>query len=170
MYQFDQYTLGKSDSEMSLDSREDNRLATLEMLRQARLRIEIVSRDLDPSIYDQPELIETLRNMILENRRARVRIIVFDAQTLAQRGHQLLRLAGDLSSFIEIRQGSREHDQYSEGMLVADECGYIHRLLWNRYESNASFNDRRYCKSLLNTFENMWDQAAPSVHLRRLSR
>lgn len=169
MYQFDQYTLGKSDSELNLDNREDNRLATLEMLHQARLRVEIISRDLDPSIYDQPELIEVLKNMILENRRARVRIIVFDSQTLAQRGHQLLKLAGDLSSFIEVRQGSQEHAQYSEGMLTADECGYIHRLLWNRYESNVNFNGRQYCKSLLNRFENMWDQASPSIHLRRLS-
>ena len=169
MYQFDQYTLGKSDLELSLDNREDNRLATLEMLRQARLRIEIISRDLDPSVYDQPDLIEVLKDMILENRRARVRIIVFDSQALARRGHQLLKLAADLSSFIEIRQGSNEHDQYSEGMLVADECGYIHRLLWNRYEANANFNGRQHCKSLLNTFENMWNQASSSVHLRRLS-
>lgn len=169
MYQFDQYKLGQSDSELNLDNREDNRLATQEMLRQARLRIDIVSRDLDPAIYDQPELIETLKNMILENRRARVRIIVFDSQILAQRGHQLLKLAGDLSSFIEIRQGSTQHDQYSEAMLVADECGYIHRLLWNRYEANVNFNGRQHCKSLLNTFENMWNQASQSVHLRRLS-
>lgn len=169
MIQFNEYSLGGSGSELNLDTREDNRLATLEMIRQARLRVDIVSRDLDPAIYDQPALIDVFKNMILENRRARVRIIVFDAQALARRGHQLLKLAGDLSSFIEIRQGSREHEQYSEAMLVADECGYIHRLLWNRYEANANFNDRHQCKLLLNIFENMWDHATSSVYLRRLS-
>jgi len=169
MIQFNEYSLGNSGSELSLDTREDNQLTTLEMIRQARLRVDIASRDLDPAVYDQPELINAFRNMILENRRARIRIIVFDAQALAQRGHQLLKLAGNLSSFIEVRQGSSEHDQYSEAMLVADECGYIHRLLWNRYEANVNFNGRHQCKTLLNTFENMWDHATPSAYLRRLS-
>jgi len=169
MMQFDQYILGQTDSEIDLDSREDNRLATLAMLKQARSRVEIISRDLDPSIYDQPELLDVLKNMVLENRRARVRIIVFESRALAGRGHQLLKLAGDLSTFIEIRQGAVEHDHYSEAMLVADTCGYIHRLQWNRYEANANLNGRQHCKALLNSFEDMWNQATSSVYLRRLS-
>lgn len=169
MVQFDQYTLGQTDSELKLSIREEHQLATVAMLQQARRQVDIVSRDLDATVYDHPAFIDALRSMILNNRRTRVRIIVFDAQTLSRRGHQLLQLATDLSSFIAIREGGQEHASYSEAMLVADSCGYIHRYAWDRYEANANFNNRHRCRALLNTFESMWDQAASSVHLRRLS-
>lgn len=169
MHQFDQYTLGQTDYELELESREENRLATLAMVRQARRNLDIASRDLDTAIYDQGDFIDSLKTMVLENRRARVRIVVWEALAISRRGHQLLQLATDLSSFIEIRQAAREHDQYSEAMLVADGCGYIHRLLWNRYGASAGFHGRRRAQSLLNSFDNMWDQASPSVYLRRLA-
>jgi len=169
MIQFDEYSLGNTDSELSLETREEHQLATVAILQQARRQVDIISRELDASVYDQPALIDAMKSMILNNRRARVRIIIFEAQTLSQRGHQLLQLASDLSSFIEIREGSREHESYSEAMLVADSCGFIHRYAWDRYEANANFNNRHQCRALLNTFERMWEQAASSVHLRRLS-
>ncbi len=169
MVQFDQYTLGKTDSELSLETREEHQLATQAMIGQARLRVEIVCRDLDPSVYDRPDLIAAFKRLILNTRRAQVRIIVFEAEVLSRQGHLLLQLAADLSSFIEVRQGSREHDQYSEAMLVADNCGYIRRLVWNRYEANANFNDPHQSRALQSTFENMWNHATSSVHLRRLS-
>ncbi|MCS3903773.1 hypothetical protein J2T55_001804 [Methylohalomonas lacus] len=169
MYQFDQYSLGQTDSELELDSREHNQLASQAMVRQARRSLDIASRQLDPSVYDQPDFIAAVKRMILDNRRCQVRVLVFEAQAIARRGHQLLQLAGDLSSFIELRQAARQHDDYGEALLVADRCGYIHRPLGNRYEAGANFSARRRAQALLNTFEDMWAHASSSVYLRRLS-
>lgn len=169
MLQFDQYSLGQTDSQLDLDSCEQNRLASLAMVAQAHRSIDIASRRLDPAIYDHPEFSEALKNMIVNHRRYQVRIVVIEAQMIARRGHQLLQLAGDLSSFIEIRQAARQYDDYNEALLVADGCGYIHRRLASRYEADANFNDRRQSQALLNTFEALWTQATPSVYLRRLS-
>lgn len=169
MHQFDQYILGHTDAELSLDSREDNQLASLAMVGQTRRSLDIASRTLDPGVYDNTDFIDALRRMILDNRRCRVRFIVFEAQTIARRGHQLLQLAGDLSSFIEIRQAAGTHDAFNEAILVADGHGYIHRPLGSRYEARINFNDRRASQILLNQFEEIWAQAAPSIHLRRLA-
>jgi hypothetical protein len=106
--------------------------------------------------------------MLLEYRRARVRIIVFEPRQIVQRGHQLLRLSQDLTSFIEIRRGGRQHEQYSEALFVADDCGFIHRLTHNRYEATAGFSHRRRCQALLNEFEIMWTAAVPDSNLRRI--
>ncbi len=169
MNQLDQYSLGQTDSELELESREQNELAARTMVQQARRSLDIASRRLDPAIYDQVDFIESLKRMILNNRRVQIRVVVFEAQAISQRGHQLLQLAGNLSSFIELRQAAREHDDYNEDLLIADGCGYIHRLIGSRYEGGINFNDRRRAQSLLNTFEAIWTQATPSVYLRRLS-
>lgn len=168
MLTFDQYTLGETDTELSLETREDNRLATLTMARQCRRGINIVNRDLDPAVYDDADVIEAIRQMVLEYRRSRVRIIVFEPRQIVQRGHQLLRLSQDLTSFIEIRRGGRQHEQYSEAMFIADDCGFIHRQIHSRYEASACFNSRRRCQALLNDFEIMWTAAVPDSNLRRI--
>lgn len=165
---FDQNILGETDTELTLETREENRLTTLNMARQCRRSINIINRDLDPAIYDDAEVVEAVRQMILEYRRSRIRIIVFEPRQIVQRGHQLLRLSQELTSFIEIRRGGRQHEQYSEAMFIADDCGFIHRQINSRYEASACFNSRRRCQALLNDFEVMWTAAVPDSNLRRL--
>lgn len=165
----ERYILGETATPLDLETREDNQLATLHLLRQCRRSLDIVSHELDPSIYDRPEFIGAVKQMILTRRRCRVRIVVFYARAIVQRGHQLLQLAGDLSSFIEIRQASPEQDQYATALLIADGCGYIHRLQWPRYRGSVCFNDRRQAQVLLNEFESLWATAKPDVNLRRLA-
>lgn len=169
MINFGQYILGESAAPLDLETREENQLATLHLLRQCRRNVDIISRELDPTIYDRPEIIEAIKQMILTRRRCQVRIVVFHTRTIVQRSHQLLQLAGDLSSFIEIRQAAPEHDDYAAALLIADACGYLHRPLWSRYEASACFNGRRQAQALLNGFDVLWTAARSDVNLRRLA-
>lgn len=169
MINFGQYILGETATPLDLETREENQLATVHLLRQCRHSLDIVSRELDPMIYDRPEVIEAIRQMILTRQRCRVRIVVFNARTIAQRGHQLLQLAGDLSSFIELRQAAPEHNDYPAALLIADVCGYLRRPQSSRYEASVCFNDRRQAQVLLNEFEMLWTAARSDVNLRRLA-
>ena len=168
MYTFDNYELGRTEDTVAIESREENRLATIRMSQQSRNSIEIISRQLDSEIYDTQEFIDAIRRIILENHHARVRILVLDPRIIVNQSHRLVNLAMDLSTFIEIRKPGIEHSGFNEALFVADSCGYIHRLKSDRYEGTVNFNDRRTTKYLLDHFDEMWSKSHGDMNLRKL--
>lgn len=168
MYTFDNYELGLTDDNVTIESRDENRFATIKMVQQSRNSIEIISRDLDSQIYDTPEFIDAIRKIILENNHARIRIIVLDPRVIIKQSHRLVNLAMDLSTFIDIRKPGIEHSGFNEAMLLADACGYIHRLKSDRYVGTVNFNDGRTTRYLQNRFNEMWNKSLSDVNLRKL--
>lgn len=168
MYTFDNHELGHTEDSVTIESREENRLATIKISLQCRNSIEIVSRELDSPIYDTPEFIDSVRKFVLENHHARMRIIVLDSRVIIKQSHRLVNLAMDLSTFIDIRKPSVEYASFNEALFLADECGYIHRLKSDRYEATVNFNDRRTTKYLLDHFNEMWSKSLSDTNLRKL--
>ena len=169
MPELNEHELGVSDNLLKLESCEENREVALSMAQQARQSIEIISRLLDPSIYNTTEFIDAIRNFVTGNRNAQLRIIVFDPDTIVRNGHRLVELAGTLSSFIELRRAAFEHDLYSQSLLVVDGTAYLHRINTERYDATACFNDRRQSRFYQKEFNNMWETAKPDPNLRRMS-
>ncbi len=169
MHAFEEHRLGIDDDEVDIDTAEEQHSAACLMTQQAGRSIDIISRELDPTVYNLPGYAEILKNMLLANRRARVRIIVFESQLIARRGHLLLELGGNLPSFIEFRTPGREYQQFNESLFVADATGFIYRTSATRYEGNLNFNDKRKSKTFMDVFEEMWARSAPDSNLRKLS-
>jgi len=168
MYTFDNYELGVTDDSVTIESRDENRFATIKMVQQSRNSIEIISRDLDSQIYDIQEFIDAVRGIVLENYHARVRIIVMNAKVIINQSHRLVNLAMDLSTFIEIRKPGIEYSGFNEAMFLADGCGFIHRLKSDRYGGTVNFNDRRTTRYLLDHFNEMWAKSLSDMNLRKL--
>lgn len=169
MYKFENYKLGETDDLLQIDTIEQHRLAVTLMARQARRHIDIVSRDLDPPVYDHPELIDILKHLVLNSWRARVRIIVFEPAAIMHRGHRLVETALTLTTFFELRRAGEEHKHFNGSLFLADRIGYIHRLNSERYEGTLNFKDVRQSQLFMNEIEEMWGKAAPDSNLRRLS-
>lgn len=169
MTDFNQYKIGVNNKLLQLESFEENRQLATIMVQQARYTLDIISRLLDPLIFNSPEFIEAVRQMVTGNRQPKIRIIVFDPEAIVRNGHRLVDLAGSLSSFIEMRKASREFHSYNECLLLADNTAYLHRINGERFEATANFNDRRQVKFFIDDFENMWSSAVPDPNLRRLS-
>ncbi|TAJ96000.1 MAG: hypothetical protein EPO31_00860 [Gammaproteobacteria bacterium] len=168
MTSFDDFVLGRTEDTIPIETREENRLATVQMARQARRALNIVSRDLNPEVYDTPEFTEAVKDLILRNHRSRIRIMSFDTNSIVSRGHRLVTLAMDLSSFIECRIPASEYNHFNQELFIADHTGYLQRLNCERYDGKLSFNDRRAVRHLLGDFDEMWDRAAPNPNFRRL--
>ena len=168
MYTFDNYELGRTEDKVTIESREENRLATIRMGQQSRNSIDIISRTLDSHIYDNQEFIDAVRKTILENHHARIRILVLDPMVIVKQSHRLVNLAMELITFIEIRKPGIEYTGFNEALFVADDCGYIHRLKSDRYEGTVNFNDRRTTKYLLDSFNEMWSKSHKDMNLRKL--
>jgi hypothetical protein len=169
MPNFDDYKIGVNDDLLQLASCDENRQLATFMVQQCRRTLEIISRLLDPLIFNSPEFIEAVRQMVITNSQPRIRIIVFDPETIVRNGHRLVELSGLLSSFIEMRKASKEFYYYNECLLLADNCAYMHRINAERFEATANFNDKRQSKLYADEFETMWTSGLIDTNLRRLS-
>ena len=169
MHTFDDFELARTDEDISINTREENCLAITKMAQQCRKSIEIISHNLNPEIYDTVEFVEATKRMILDNRHTKVRILVFQTQSIVKKGHRLVDLAKDLSSFIEFRVPGEEFRSFNEALFIADSIGYIHRFNAERFEGMVNFNDLRVSKYLRQHFERMWDRSETDVNFRKLS-
>jgi hypothetical protein len=143
--------------------------ATLAMVGQCQHAVEIISRELDPPVYDTPQFIDMLTTLVLNRRRARIRVILFEPQAVVSRGHRLSEMAARLSTFIEMRKAGAQFHSFNQSVLIVDATGYIQRLSAERYEGKVCFHDPKTCKYLLDDFENMWSKSAPDPNLRRFN-
>ena len=158
----------KEDSQPAvIDTSEECRLAALSMVRQATRGIDIVSRHLDPPMYDNRDFCAAVSQMIVGSRRARVRALIHYPSPVVKHGHRLVTLHQQLSSFIEMRIPAREFDEYNAAFLIVDRTGVIYRTLSDGFEGTANFNDPRTAKELTREFDEMWQTALPDVNLRR---
>lgn len=154
--------------ELTVDTSGELREIALEMVTSCRRTLDIASRHLDPTLYDQVPFVEAVKQIALNNRLARIRLLVTDIGPVVSRGHRLLVLCSRLSSFISIRKPGRDYKNFNETMLLADNTAYIHRRFADRYDAIASHNDKRRAADLTGRFEEIWERAEIDPNFRRL--
>ena len=169
MHDFSNYKLGtSSDESLKIETRQESANAALELVKQCTLKLAIISRDLDPFVYDQTDFVDALRILALNGRYVDIRILVFEPDSIIHKGHKVLDLAGNLSSFIHILKPAPQHITFNESVLIADEIGYLFRENAERYDGKVNFNNRRESKYMLDVFNDMWSTAIPDPNLRRM--
>ena len=169
MQTFDKYELGRTDETVDITTREENRIAVVKMAQSCQRTIEIISRELDPALFDDGEFLDAVKAMVLKNRRAVVRMLVFEPKQIASRRHRLLDLARAMPTFLEMRVPPQVYQDFDETVFIADSTGYLHRLYTNRYEAKVNFNDKRVARYMVKEFDEMWDKSVQDINLRQLS-
>jgi hypothetical protein len=164
---FEHFVLKEDTESVDIDTSEACRLAALSMVRQAARSVEIVTRHLDPQMYDNADFCDAVSQLVVGSRRARVRALVRDTEPVIKNGHRLVPLSQRLPTFIELRVPAKEYDDYNAAFLIVDGTGIIYRRLSDRFEANVNFNNPRMAGELARQFEEMWQTAAPDVNLRR---
>lgn len=164
---FDRFVLNETDEVVVIDTCEENLQATLFMTQQSRRHIDIISRNLDPQIYNTTEFLESMRTFVLQHRNTRLRVLVYEPKEIVRKGHRFIDMAGTLSSFIQLRTPSEEFHNFNESLFVADGMGYIHKLNSERYEATVNFADKRVSKYLIHQFDEMWEKAMPDSNTRK---
>lgn len=138
------------------------------MTAQARRTLDFSSLQLEPALLDDATYVDSIRRLVLQSRRTRIRLLVLEPAALAARGHRLLDLAYQLPSFIALRVPGENHKDYREATLIADSVGFIHRPLAERPKGMADFSAPSQASFLTQRFDEIWAYARPSPHLRSL--
>jgi hypothetical protein len=162
-------TAPNSEDILFATSRELSALSA-QMVSQARRSVDIVSRFLEPAVYDTQNFVEAMQRLVVSGRgRAKVRILVLDPAALVSYGnHRVVDLCMKVSSYMEIRRPGPDHQDFNEAMLIVDGKAMIHRKLSDRYEGIANFHAPRRAEQLLERFEALWQQGEPDTNFRRL--
>lgn len=151
------------------ETMEDARQAVETLLKEARYRVDILSPHLDPRLFDQAPVTESLRRVIVEGRhRSRIRILVADPESVVQRGHRLLNLARHLTSQMEIRQLSLDDQLDPPTWLIVDQDSYARWDPDAGYDGLVAHHDRGQAARLERAFNELWNRSQPSPDLRRL--
>lgn len=139
------------------------------LLQSARHRIDVLSPRLDPLLYDQPDCLEALRNIVVEARRhARARFLVADVSAVISRGHRMIELSRQLSTYIEIRRLSADDRDDETGLLIVDNESYLHWEPGAGYQGTGRWHSRGTCRRHAQWFQECWDRSEPDPSLRRL--
>lgn len=164
---FENFLLGVTSGHIPVEDRSTNFAAIYKFACSATLSINIISRSLDHTIYDRPDIVEALSNFVRRSRNAYVRILIFDSTNIIKNGHRLYTLAGKVPSKILIRQLTDDFKDFNESMVIADRSGFLHNQQSDRYEGVVSFNDYQRCAELNKTFTDFWDRSLTDSNLRQ---
>lgn len=139
----------------------------LQIASQARRRLWLYSRDLDPYLYGTAAMLEALKRFAIESRGGELRILLQDPIAPLRNNHPLIPLVQRLSSCMVIRVPEVEQDlQYPAAFLIDDRGGYLMRPLGSRYEGTANLYAPGRQRQLRDYFEQVWERSLPNPELR----
>lgn len=166
--QLETLTLARDSESFLISSRQENHDALLAMVKQAKQSLEIYSHNLDGVLYDTAEYLAALKQLSLNNKVSKIRILLRDIDYISKNGHRLIELARRLPTFVEIRQTSSNFDHIISCYSIVDNRGVIFRNDALRFEAKVNFNDPLLARDLLKQFNTIWEQSEPSQEMRSL--
>lgn len=159
---------GQPSGVITLARREEFRLASLSLARQAVRSLDILSYDLDAPLYDQMDFVMAVKQFCLQSRQSQVRILLHNNERVQKQGHRLVDLARRVPSRISIRRPHPDYLQRQENFLLADRTGHLIRRLYSRYQGEVNFSDRLGSERWVDFFNEIWNCSEPDIDLRRL--
>lgn len=157
------------DRPVAVEDRAGAVAATVAVAADARRRLWIYSRALDPGLYDHPRVLDAVRRFAIGRHGPQLRVLLHDALA-AQRAHApLIALAQRLPSVIAFREVEDPVDRGWPSALVASDTGsYYFRPLGHRFDGETEHHARARARQLTDTFDDTWERARPCGELRVL--
>lgn len=154
---------------LRFESGTELRAALLTTIQNARHSLVLYSRDLDPPVTDQHEILDALRALSLRGRGASIRILLQDPSRAIREGHRLIEQARRLSSIYSLRKVHPEDQQYPSAFAVNDNAGFLFRTFGDRYDGDGHTHHPARANALLRYFNEVWERAEQPPELRALS-
>ena len=162
------YKLGSTSEDIVVTTSEENQKFSIELASQASKTIDIYTQDLAARIYDVPEFISALRDLVVRNHSATIRVLVVDPDKTIKNGHRIVELSRRLTSSVELRHVATDFRSDPQSFLVVDGRGVLHSKDGNRFEAVVNFNDPLQGRELLNHFDTIWEHSPIVMDFRRL--
>ena len=143
--------------------------ATVTVIQCARRGLWVRSRDLDPGLFDHPDVLLALRRFATAGRGGRVQLLLQDAATTQREHPPLLALAQRLPSVFAFREVEDPVDRaFAGAFVVNDSGGFLSRPLGNRFDGEAATTLPGRARQLERQFAPVWERSRPCSEFRAL--
>ena len=143
-----------------LTSFDEVRAATETVAASGQRLISIMTPDLEPDIYDQAALLETIKRFVLGHSFAKVRVLMRDQARLSNGANRFIAMAHRLTSYLEIRLRAPQYRELSAAYCIADDRAIVYRVRADRAEGIAGFNNPPIARQYLQEFDAVWQASA----------
>lgn len=161
---------GKTAETNAIETLAQTAEACLQIIRQARRKLVLLTPDLEAGLYGQKAILEAFKAFATGNRDNLAQIILLNPVAVNGQGHGLVELAQKLPSKFVFRQPVEVEDmQYPSAFIANDRDGYLFRLDNNRYQGRWSQSAPARNRQLSEEFDRIWQRSLPSGEFRVLS-
>lgn len=142
--------------------------AARRLIADTRYNASLLTQQLDPRIFGDASFAESVKQFLLLQRNARLRVLVVRSQLAARGPHALVDLGRLMSSRVEFREFAPGKPAPGEELLLADGRLLLERNGHEALEARLIREDPSTARERQRRFDNLWDHAVPSIELRRL--
>jgi len=141
---------------------------TIELLKPARRSVDILTTDMDKPWLGNNNVVEQIKQTLLKNRYAEVRLLVADPTLAIRSGHPLIGLIRRLSRFEAkvIDTEILDKQPIKSGYLLIDQGGIIMKQSLTDFTGFVHFDDKQTVKSQKESFEQYWRYSHSHSDLR----
>jgi hypothetical protein len=150
----------------SIQSQDQATAAFAQLIEDSTTALNIVSQRLNPALFNELSLMESLRQKVLDRRRLLVRVLVREPRLAVANAPRLLALSRRLGSNFELR--ALRDTSLTASMIICDRQSMIYRPSFERWDGQLIAADPVRIKNYLEAFAGAWDNAAESPELRDL--
>ena len=148
---------------------EDTQSAHIQLISKARRQICIYSPDLEPVLYGNAEIVEALKQFVINSGGGNVLIIIQDTLAVRSQPHLLIDLAQRLPSAFLLRTPVEADDlQYPSAYIINDRDGYLFRQQSRNYLGVWSPTMPSRNRQLTEEFERLWQRCRACTEFRAL--
>jgi len=151
-------------------TRDELRVAAMDLFEQARREIVICSPALDPALYSRAVLTEALGHFIARQTHCRARIVVEDTEHMLLSSVRLVELARRFSDMILIQRLGEPHHGLTEMFIVADSESCLYQQDIAIIDATLDLHAPHLAVPLARRFEDIWaaSEPVPGLHGFRL--
>ncbi|MCY7355745.1 MAG: GNAT family N-acetyltransferase [Lysobacter sp.] len=159
----------KLDGASAIEDREAAVAIVTAIITQARRHLRIYSRELDPGLFDAPDVIDALRGFGTNGRGSEVRVVLQDADAPQRALAPLITLGQRLPSVFAFREVIDPVDRaYASAFVVNDGGGYYFRTLGHRFDGESALDGSGRARQLREGFDRVWERSRPVTEYRSL--
>ena len=142
--------------------------AARKLVSETRYNASLQSAALDPRIFGDASFADAVKQFLLLQRNARLRVLVAYPQLAVRGPHALLDLGRLMPSRMEFREFAPGRPLPQEELLIADGRLLLERSTPDAMEARLIREDPMTTRERQRRFDTLWDHSVPSAELRRL--
>lgn len=146
----------------------DRAAVALELARQSRRHLRLLSHTLDHELFDNDDFANAISQLARNSRLSEIRLLIVEVKPIIERGHRLLELCRRLSTTLHMRRADCEPEDIKENFIVADDRGVLCYALREPEKAWADFNNRPLAEDYTAQFDELWHRGINDPELRLL--